>query len=180
MSANSYEWTEDKDNIVSKVTNLPHRILNHHEVDSLHQIVLHELGHDNCFGLKRAVYLVDNPDFDHLRGVAGFCKSECHHHKDDLWKDPYAFKNDMKDAHFHKDASSYLKASFKRKDINLHDSSEVKDLGKQMGLKNPNFVSWNMKHGNHGLLVFDQDKNLCVWRHGLLYNAAALLSLCGI
>jgi hypothetical protein len=166
--------------LVHGITHLPHKILNHHFLSELPQLVLHELGHDNCFGLKRAVYLIDNPDFDHLLGVAGYCCDECKHHSEDMWAKPEGFGEDMGEASFHNDMKKFLRTSFKRRDVDLHKSGDIKELGSLMGIEVPKFFLWNMKHGNHGLLIFDEGKEICPWRKQMLQNASALLSLCGI
>nr|MCK4517686.1 hypothetical protein [Candidatus Babeliales bacterium] len=131
-------------NLVDRIATLPHKILKHHHLGALSQMILHELGHNNCFGLKKAIYLVDNPDFDHLVGAAGFCEKECPLHQPDLWMKPDTFPGDMKDAHFHNDIRKFLRQSLKRQDINLNDARDVDELGKSMGLNDPQFFSWNM------------------------------------
>jgi len=166
--------------VVERISYLPHKILQNHHIHGLSQLILHELGHSNCFGLKRAVYLVDNPDFDHLIGAAGFCHKECEFHQPDLWKAPTSFAKDMKFAYFHNDMKKLVLPSLKRKDINLHDANEIKVLGQWTGMENPQSISWNMKHGNHGILIFEKDSDLSPWKQELLRNAVALLSLCGV
>ncbi|MFH1461424.1 MAG: hypothetical protein ABIF12_00540 [bacterium] len=171
----------DDQQLASYLSGLLHQVLHYHDVGSLSQIVLHELGHDHAFSLNKATYLIDNPDFNHLLGVAGYCNNECHLHSKDLWKDPYSFVNDMKDAHYHNNIKTYLHDSLKRKDINLESAKEIKELGKYLGLENPEFFSWKMKYGNHGLLLFDRkQEEESHWRKDLLHNVAALLSFCGI
>lgn len=167
--------------MIHQITHLPHKILQFHDIDGLSQMILHELAHENTFNLKKATYLVDNPDFDHLIGVAGFCCDECRYHKNDLWKTPHSFVDDMKSATFHNDVKNFLKNSLRRKDINLNDSDDVKELGHYLGMVEPGYFSWNMKHGNHGILIFDKGTNVFDdWEKKLLTNAAALLSLCSI
>jgi hypothetical protein len=164
--------------LVENLITLPQRILKHHEVDDLAHMVLHSMAHDNCFGLKRATYLIDNPDFDHLKGVASFASDECSHHKEDLWASPESFKEDMIRAPYHHSIKDFLNASLKRKDVDLHSAQEIKELGSLMGMEDPLFFSWHMKHGNHGLLIFERGKALDIWRNHLLNNFAALLSMC--
>lgn len=167
--------------LASNLSGLLHKVLNHHDADGLAQIVLHELGHDNAFKFNKATYLVDNPDFNHLLGVAGYNHCECHMHKNDLWQTPNSFLTDMKDAEYHNSVRAYLNDSLSRKDINLNDSNEVKELGVHLGLNEPHFFSWKMKHGNHGLLLFEnKDPMGSSWKNGLLRNVAALLSFCGV
>lgn len=180
-SKSNSNFSNEDYKLTSNLSALLHKVLNYYDVDGLSQMVLHELGHDNCFGLTRATYLVDNPDFDHLLGVAGYCKKDCPCHKQDLWKDPYSFKGDMKDAEYHNQVQKFLNNSLKRKEINLSNAKEVKDLGIQLGVVNPEFFSWTMKHGNHGILIFEQgEKPVKDWKRELLSNVAAILSFCGI
>jgi hypothetical protein len=174
------EFSSDHHSLIHSVTLLPHKILSNYFMSELPQLVLHDLGHDENFGFKRAVYLIDNPDFDHLVGVAGFCKDECKHHKEDIWHEPHSFKTDMEPAHFHKEMKQFLRSSLKRRDIDIHKSGDIKELGTAMGLNDPKFLTWKMKHGNHGLLIFEKQKNLCPWRDKMLKHSSALLSLCGI
>jgi len=167
--------------LLSDLSGLLHKVLNHHDVDGLAQIILHEIGHDNAFGLKRATYLVDNPDFNHLLGVAGYCSNECHHHKKDLWENPYSFTKDMQEAEYHNNVRTFLQDSLKRNDVNLNNAKEIVELGVNLGITSPEFFSWNTKHGNHGLLIFQQkDPDKDSWKKDLLKNVSALLSFCGI
>jgi len=179
-SGDSLSFDQQRE-IIYNLSNLPHKILQHHDIDGLSQMILHELCHNNNFAIPKATYLVDNPDFDHLIGAAGFQRDECHLHKENLWEQPGSFLSDMKDATFHNDVRKFFKNSLKRQDINLDDSDEIRGLGHFMGMQNPQFFSWRMKHGNHGLLLFDHgDEELSEWKHKFLRNVAALLSLCSI
>lgn len=171
-------FTERDRCLVNLVTGLPHKILENYSVDGLSQMVLHDLSHDQGFALNKATYLVDNPDFDHLLGVAGYDHSECHFHKEDIWSDPAAFKTDMEKAEFHQHIRKLLGGSFKRKDINLNDADDVRELGKQLGLAEPSFFSWKNRYGNHGLFLYEKNDKICLWRHGLLKNISGLLSMC--
>ena len=162
------------------LADLPHKILKNHELHNLSQLVLHEMGHNGCFGFQRAVYLIDNPDFDHLVGATGFCNKECPCHENNLWSDPAKFSSDMKDAKFNIDSRKILKNSLRKKDINLDDSEDILELGKVMGICEPQFFSWHMKHGNHGILIFGKNKQLSQGHKKLLSTAAAMLGFCGI
>jgi hypothetical protein len=166
--------------LADHLSRLPHRILQHHHLETLPQMILHELGHDKGFGFKRAVYLVDNPDFDHLVGAAGFCKDECKHHQKDLWINPSTFCHDMKQASFHHEARQLALCSLARKDVNIQDAPGVKEIGEKLGMQHCEVFSWNMKHGNHGILICDPGRELEPWRRALLSNFVALLSLCGM
>lgn len=170
----------DEGSVKDSLLTLPHKIIRHHEVDGLVHLVMHEIAHQELFGLKRALYLIDNPDFDHLKGVAGYCEKECQHHHDDVWKQPEQFKEDMKSALFHRQVQDYLGSSFKLKHLNLHDFDHVIDLANNLGIAEPHFFSWQMKYGNHGLFIFEKSKNLGVVEHNLLSNAVVFLSMCAV
>jgi hypothetical protein len=165
--------------LIDVVTGLPHKILRYHTLDGLAQMVLHDLGHEDGFGFNRATYLIDNPDFDHLVGVAGFDRTECSLHKKNIWEHPECFCSDMQAADFHNTVRQKVNASFARQDIDLNDAEDVKALGFELGIKDPYYFSWNMKHGNHGLFIFEKNDAICLWRQGLLKNISALLSMCG-
>ena len=168
--------------LVHSLLALPQKIIRHHDVPGLAQLVLHELGHDGIFHLKKAVYLADNPDFDHLLGVAGFAQDECHLHEGDIWGEPCRAAELMANSSYNKNIQNFLRGSFKAKGIDFHDKSEIENLGREMGLVQPQFLAWDMKHGNHGLLLFEHDDPTAfnILKHKMLSSAAALLSLCPI
>ncbi len=168
--------------LVHNLSLLPHKILQFYDVDGLSQLVLHELCHESGFNLKRATYLVDNPDFDHLVGAAGFWHEECSLHDDDLWHNPYSFAKDMKKADFHNHVKNFFRNSLRRQDVNLNDAKEVLSLAKFMGMSTPAYFSWQMKHGNHGILIFEtgSKEDFPEWKRNLLKNYVALLSLCSV
>lgn len=166
------------DALVKALLKLPDKILHHHEVDSLPNLILHDLGHDKHLNLNKAMFLVDSPDFDCLKGIAGFCKDECKMHHDDVWQDPSRFIGDMRDAQFHNKINHFLHHSMKRRTSN---KQELCELGKSMGIEKPHVFTWDMRHGNHGILLYDTDNEcLCEADNELLHHIAALLGLCPV
>ena len=163
--------------LLHSLVGLPQRILQLHEVDELSPLVLHELGHDSHFGLNKAVYLVDNPDFDSLKGVAGFCKDECKLHKADVWQDPHSFAHDMFNGEFHQQIKRFNHSSITRNHEQCSQEGLV-DLGKSLGLNNPSCCTWNTRHGNHGILLFEGNENMMENHKSLLSQIIALLSFC--
>lgn len=173
---NHDEFNHDQ-SLLNSLVGLPQRILQLHEVDELSPLVLHELGHDSHFGLNKAVYLVDNPDFDSLRGVAGFCKDECSLHKADVWQDPYSFAHDMSSGQFHQQIKQFNHASITRNHEQCSQEGLV-NLGKTLGLNNPSCCIWDTRHGNHGILLFEGRENMVEKQKSLLSQIIALLSFC--
>lgn len=163
---------------LQNLMSLPHKILGNHDVHGLEQMVLHELGHDHNFGLKKAGYFVDNPDFDCLKGIAGYCSDECCMHKQDMWENPQSFMSDMNKAEFHNSMNNFLHNALHKKDMHIHDENDLQELGARLGMNSPSFFTWPMKHGNHGILIFEDGQNGKLRRKDWLRNLIALLSLC--
>lgn len=164
--------------LLTHLFGLPHKILSHHDLDGLAPMVLHELGHSNGLGLSKAGYLIDNPDFNCLKGVAGYCNSECHHHKEDLWSSPHTFVDDMSNAKFHQQLATFNHHSSARMHHDEVDQGAMEELGRMLGMNNPSCLTWKMKHGNNGILLFEGDEQHLAHRKELLRNVAGLLSLC--
>ena len=155
MGMKSKEHIEDrKRNIMHTLSRLPRRILQLHGRDNVIEFVLHELGRADCFNLHRAAYVIDNPDFNCLKGVAGFCKEEAYC-EPDIWDHPEKFSDHMKSCAYNNqvrcyNAESYLKHGKKDADI-------VKEIAKDLGFEHPSYYAWQMKHDNHGLLLYEKD-----------------------
>lgn len=177
MSFSRKDGHEFDTHLLHTLIDLPHRILQSHDVDELSPMVLHELGHDHHFGLNKAVYLIDNPDFDCLRGVAGFCKDECKLHKANVWDQPHEFAKDMTSAQFHQQMKAFNDSSICRHHNNLAQE-QLAALGEKLGIKNPSCCMWPMKHGNHGILIFEEHDNRLARQKNLIDKVTALLSLC--
>ena len=166
--------------LVENLLGLPEKILKFYYLDDLSQMVLHHISCDDCFGLDKSAYFIDNPDFDHLQGVAGFSKDESVYHNSDFWKDPANIKDKIKDTSFLNKIRRYLDTSFARKKIDFHNSREILELGNKIGIKHPDFCCWEMKHGNYGLLIFESKSPLSVEKKKILKDVAPLLSFCPI
>jgi len=164
--------------LVRSLVSLPHKIIKNHEVDDLAQIVLHDISHHNHLGLKKATYLIDNPDFDQLLGVAGYSEDECKFHQPDVWHESHNFSHDMRDAEFHNNMRNFLGNGLKRKDVNIHDEDDLNELGTKLGLKNPSYLTWPMRHGNHGILLFEVEQPHAAHHKDILHSAAGFLSMC--
>lgn len=169
----------DKDyyRLVDHLSKLPHKILQFHHLDSLLELILHELSGESGFRLKKAVYLVDNPDFDHLVGAAGFSADDELPGDADMWNSTDSFQG----ACFHQEVKKISRQSLKRKNDDFSNLSEdIKEIVDSVGIRNPQVFSWPMKHGNHGILIFEGEEELSAAHKNLLSNSVALLSLCGM
>lgn len=141
----------------------------------LPEFVLHELCGDRCFKLEKAAYFVDNPDFDCLKGVAGYFRNEGYPETSSIWEKPEEFSVHMGKASFNQQIKNFNRTSIRKDKVD--DAELVKEMAKQFSFKNYNFYSWDMKHDNHGIFLFEspQDSHLV---DGYLKNGATLLSFC--
>ena len=90
------------------LSELPQKIVNLHGLENITEFVLHDLCHRSCFNLNKAAYFVDNPDFDCLKGIAGFHHDEVYP-GEDIWFNPQAFSDHMESASFNKKFDSFIK-----------------------------------------------------------------------
>lgn len=139
---------------MQRLSGLPRNILGLHGRDNISEFILHELCKDDCFNLKRAAYVVDNPDFDCIKGVAGYCRPEAYKSEKSIWEDPDAFSEYMKKAAFNNKTRCFCKPSCVKKGES--DKEIAKQVAQELGFLNPSFYAWKMKHDNHGLLLYEK------------------------
>ena len=164
--------------LLSRLLGLPNKILSHHENMGLAPLVLHELGHNSAFNFTKASYLVNNPDFDCVRGFAGYCTEDCKHHNEDMWQDADNFSTRMQQAPFHHKISSFFEKGLSHNADGSLKDDELKRLCGTLEIENPLFLTWKMRHGNHGILLFQADNLQGARRRDLLNHFVPLLSLC--
>lgn len=133
------------------VTSLPEQLIKFHGQENMLEFLLHSMCQQNCFNFSKAAYFIDNPDFNHLKGIAGF-----HHHEayeNNHWQDPKTFSEHMKRAPFNNQVREVMRESIKR---NSHSEKEVVDaLSQELAFNSSHYLSWPIKYDNHGLLLFE-------------------------
>ena len=97
--------------ILNHLSTLPQKLLSVHGTENVTEFVLHDLCSTHCFDLKKAAYLVDNPDFDCLKGVAGFSAEEAYP-QDAIWETPELFIAHMKKSAFNNKVRIYFKTQY--------------------------------------------------------------------
>ena len=169
----------DSDEFLRTLLRMPRKILDNHEKDGLAQMVLHELGQQKNLDLKRAFFLISSPDFNCLRGVAGFCKQESSHCLQKMWEDPACFCDHIQKTSFHADMKQLLLNDEYHQDGALHKEESINDIGTVLGMEKPSIHTWSLRHGNKGILIYEEgDKQLCSQDQDLLDHVTALLGLC--
>lgn len=167
---------------VHALLGLPQKIMKNQQLHGLAQLVLHEFSRPDVFQFKKAVYLADNPDFDHLIGVAGFSSDESDLNDIDVWNNPTDAIEKMDKSPFNRSVRAFLRNSIKARDIHFDNKVEVDQLAHEIGMNQPHFLTWDLKHGNHGLLLFEYQEAsaLDVLKQKFLSSAVALLGFCPI
>ena len=166
-----------KHGILSQLSSLPKKVLSLHGRQHVSDFVLHELCNSHCFDLKKAAYLVDNPDFDCLKGVAGFYDAEAYP-VDTMWQNPDLFVSHVEKAPFNTKVRSILKPSRIRSHTSEQETTQM--IGDYLGIIKPGFCSWSMKHDNQGILIYETEPNSCPVSSEILVNGACLLGFCPI
>lgn len=165
-----------KQAILKHLTSLPHKVLSLHGVDSISEFVLYDLAAAECFNFNKAAYLVDNPDFDCLKGIAGFDASQ-YYTQDVIWETPELFIEHMKNVSFNTQVRHVMQPSAHK--AGKSDQETATQLGNSLGFSTPSSCSWKMKHDNRGILIYE-NKNECPVEPEILLYGACLLGFCPI
>ena len=162
--------------ILNRLCTLPQKVLSLHGVENVTDFVLHDICNINCFNLPKAAYLVDNPDFNCLKGVAGFCNSQ-EFSEDTIWETPEVFIAHVNTTPFHQKVRSILKPSSLKSKTSDQETTQI--ISDYLGIANPAYCSWQMKHDNLGILIYESAKDNPISQE-LLLKGACLLGFCPI
>ncbi len=162
--------------VIVAVMTIPKHIIKLHGTDNVTEFLLHNLGQQDCFNFSKAAYFIDNPDFDHLKGIAGFSKDESYLAKVNHWTETQEFSEHMKKAAFNSMVRDTCRCSIKRN--KMQEEKVVQEISDELHFLNPRYVVWPIKHDNHGLLVFEKTEEDGIDEH--LENALQLFGFCPV
>lgn len=165
-----------KHEILNRLSALPQKLLRLHGNENVSEFVLHELCNHNCFNITKAAYLVDNPDFDCIKGVAGFSATEAFN-SDAIWDNPESFTEHMKKSQFNTKVRDFMKPSMRR--ASKTDENTCHMVADFVGITKPGYCSWDMKHDNHGILIYETQISSPISQE-MLRNGACFLGFCPI
>jgi len=168
---------EQKEKILNLLVCLPRKILYLQEQDNLTEFVLHELCSKQCFNIQKGAYFVDNPDFNCLKGIAGYAQSEAFADAD-IWQNPQSFSKHMQQAGFNQKVRETEQESLWKKGESA--AVIVQKIAENLGIENPSFADWQMKHNNHGIFVYQDISTDEVKRNEEFANGFSLLSFCPV
>jgi hypothetical protein len=155
--------------VLSRLSLLPRKILALYGEGHVSEFVLHELCNKQCFDMLKAAYFVDNPDFDCLRGVAGYSQEE---HAMSLSDE---FQNHLSGCGFNQKVQNISRRSYKRAQ---KPESAMRDIADELKISNPFYYSWSLKHDNHGVLIYEMGKRDNDELHDCIENGLHLLGFC--
>lgn len=176
-SMNREEMLKKHQNMLCYLNQLPKKMLSLHGADNITDFVMHDLCNKQCFNLKKAAYFVDNPDFNCLKGVAGFYDQESFQ-KPSYWESPDLFTNHVKNSQFNQKVRSIMQPSMKK--TGASDEKIIDLLSHELNLQSPQYCAWDMKHDNHGIFIYELASDMCEIPQDLLTNGVCLLSFCPI
>jgi hypothetical protein len=163
--------------VLRYLSGLPRLMLMLKERDNVPEFVLHDLCHPTCFNLNKAAYFIDNPDFNCLRGVVGLSRDEVKFDKQIIWDNPEEFSYSMQSSPFNQKVRDIERSSSK---MNGSEEEIVQELAHLLGIVQPSACTWNMKHDNYGLLVFEKAAFDDTAVDEYLINGVSMLSFCPI
>jgi len=165
--------------VLNRLSSLPRKMVSLHGRENITEFVLHELCQKGCLNFEKAAYFVDNPDFDYLKGMAGFWRPEAYSSQEDIWVNPKSFSAFMQESSFNQKVRNFTHTSFRKHNESEEHAISLIAQGFEFG--DPGYYSWDMKHDNHGILVYDRQfktGDACAIDHVL--NGLSLLAFCPI
>ncbi len=162
--------------LLQKLAHLPKKIVALEGLEHTPSFVLHELCHERAFNLSKAAFFIDNPDFNHFKGVAGFDSSVAFGDAERMWQDPQSFISHLQGMSFNQLVRQSVQPSIlKNGDF---DPFKAQEIAQKLGIKVPAFRTWEMKHDNYGFLVYEYSGQKLDGVEEHLFNSLYLLNFC--
>lgn len=162
---------------VDDIIEIPQTILEFHHKSGLTDFVLQKIANQKCFSFNRAAYLVDNPDFNFLKGICGFCKSSNPANFSTISDD---LLHQISQSEYNNKVKAFQNKSFKANNIDIKNPQTLTELSCALDIPNPQIYSWNLKNNNFGILIFKTElEHCCDWKKSLLEKVTSFLGMCG-
>jgi len=141
-----------KNELLRCICSLPNKMTKIHGTENMTEFLLQHLARPHCFNLSKAAYFVDNPDFDLLKGLAGFHHKETFHHPEH-WNTQDEFTLHMKNSSFNRKVRSIGKRSHKK--LGASEHTLISHLADELEFERPLHKILTIKHDNHSLFLFE-------------------------
>ena len=135
-------------------THLPQQILSLHHIDNATGYVLHSLCDEGCLNLSKAAYFIDNPDFNCLQGIAGFSKDEEIYTCEKVLHDDGHFQDHIGRCAYNNKVRTVSVPSSRRNGETTEQL--IARLADVLDMENPSCHTWDIKHDNFGVLIFER------------------------
>jgi len=163
--------------LLTRLSGFSKNMIKHHQLENLSEFVVHDLCSQDLFNINKAAYLVNNPDFSCLKGVAGYHQPESFKH-DNNWQSHKAFTSHMKSSDFNQKVRSVNDRALIVDQSKL-DSGLVYDVAQRLEMRDPIFHIWNMRYDNQGIFIFEKPEESGLVEDHLL-NFLHVLSFCAV
>jgi hypothetical protein len=155
---------------------IPQQITSYHHLDGLVDLVLYTIAKADCLSFSRAAYFVDNPDFNHLRGVCGFCVTT---NLANCAQDQKSMIQQIQKSPYNCRVKTINQESLRANNIDPTKPENVAKLCESLEIKNPKICNWDLKHNNYGLLIFETaTPRCCNWKDSLVQQVSQFLGMC--
>jgi len=170
------QFHDREHNVLHSLSKIPALMLSMNERENVSAMLLHHLCSKECFNLEKAAFLVNNPDFHCLRGIAGFSKDEAYPYKSSIWTEPDEFTNHLSRASFNDKVRSVYNHGVKPSDSTIVEG--LHDIAKSLHFNTVNVASWKMPHDNMGIVMYEHadPADQLIDKH--LVDGLHLLSFC--
>jgi hypothetical protein len=162
--------------VLEKMSSIPKHMLQLADATNACEFVLHDLACKDCFNLSKAAYFVDNPAFDCLKGLVGIAQQEMYDPSKIIWEDPADFSRHMEQSRFNQKVRQCFQSSCRR--CERPDEHIIAEIAEQLDMKEYAYCTWDLKHENHGYLIYQPCENTPDVEK--LLNGFCLLGFCPI
>ncbi len=166
------------ESILQCFTHLPKQILTLHEIDNVSEYVLHSLSQEGCFNFTKAAYFVDNPDFNFLKGVAGFDKGDEIYTCESVIAEDGSIILERNKCNYNDRVREITISSPKRN--GQSPEKAIQHLLEALDMSNPSCHAWNIKHDNFGLLVYECEEGTDQSLHEEFLHGLSILGFCPV
>lgn len=130
------------------------KMAENYHLENLSEFILHDLCSDQVFKIRKAAYLVNNPDFYCLKGVAGYFHPE-KFNAQNSWEDQKQFTAHMKQSNFNQKVRD-INESFYDLKKDFLEKETIQKLVDHFEINDPLYHVWKMKYDNQGLFIFER------------------------
>lgn len=161
--------------LLHTMSTVPQMMLALRHRPNMYEFVLHDLCAHDCFNFHKAAYIVDNPSFDCVRGIAGYASDEIAH-EGSSWDEPEQFSEKMFKSVFNNKVKSIDHKSIKLsgQDAVTHDIADI------LGLKDYDVCYWDMIYDNHGIFMYEKSDIEDTLLKNYLLSGLSLLTFCPV